>query len=125
MLKYEGWLAEKVMRIQEWNEDYLGRNVLSPLTIEFFLFFNQKVQVRRICMFWISEYLDITLFKNFNVWASNLSISLTVVLMMFTLVITLSYCQCSYGLYLNALPFLRIYRLYATDCLYNAVKLCL
>lgn len=38
MLKYKGWLAEKVMRIQEWNEDYLGGNVLSLLTIEFFLF---------------------------------------------------------------------------------------
>lgn len=113
------------MRIQEWNEDYLGGNVLSPLTIEFVLFFNQKIQVCRICMFWVSEYWDINLFKNFNVWASNLSISLTVVLMMFILVITLSYCQCSYGLYLIALPFLRIYRLYVTGCLYNAVKLCL
>lgn len=38
MLKYEGQLTEKVMEMQ----DYLGENVLLPLTIDSFQFINQS-----------------------------------------------------------------------------------
>lgn len=63
------------MEMQEWNEDYLGENFLSPLTIVLFSSLI-RVQAYRICTFSVPEYLNISIFKNFNMWAGNLFISL-------------------------------------------------